>query len=315
MLFLYFFLSFLISLILIPFLKKIAEKKELFDIPQGDVLKIHKKPIPVLGGLVMLIASILVLLFFCLEKQDLGCKIAAIISGSLIIFLLGFWDDLKWKHVSQIKPYFKFLFLIIFPLISGLILFSSGIKFNFFPEIILAGFFTFLYIFVLINAVNYQDGMDGLAGGLVVISLIGFTVLGLISENNLALILSLILLGAVSGFLIFNLPPAKIFMGDSGAYFLGFILAVLAIIFSQPYNISSILGPVFIIGLPIFDGVFANIRRLFQKKSIFLGDRKHFYDRILQRGFSARKTLLISYSLQIISAAIGLLFLTLEFNL
>ncbi|GAI01961.1 unnamed protein product, partial [marine sediment metagenome] len=239
MLFLYFLLSFLTSLILIPFLKKIAEKKGLFDVAEGDVLKIHKKPIPVLGGLAMLTALIIGLLFFCFQKQDFSYKITAIIFGSLIIFLLGFWDDLKWKHISQIKPHFKFLLLIIFPSISALILFSSGIKFNFFPVSILAGLLTFLYIFVLINGVNYQDGMDGLVGGLTAISLIGFIVLSLISGNNLALILSLILLGAVLGFLIFNFPPAKIFMGDSGAYFLGFILTVLAIIFSRPYNIAS----------------------------------------------------------------------------
>ncbi|MGB2762537.1 MAG: MraY family glycosyltransferase [Minisyncoccales bacterium] len=303
-----FFLPFLTSLILIPLFKKTAEKYHLYDIAEGDVLKIHKKPISVFGGLAMLIAVIIGLLFFVFQNQLFDWRIAGIILGSLIVFLFGFWDDLKWKHISQIKPFQKFSLLIIFPLITTIILLASGIKINFFPEIYLAGFLTFSYIFVFINGVNYQDGMDGLAGGLTAISLMGFIILSLISGNNFALIFSLISLGAVFGFLIFNFPPAKIFMGDSGAYFLGFILAVLAMIFSKPYNFLSILGPIFIVGIPIFDGVFTNIRRLFSKKSIFLGDRSHFYDRILQKGISIKKTLLICYSLQIISVAIGLFF-------
>jgi UDP-GlcNAc:undecaprenyl-phosphate GlcNAc-1-phosphate transferase len=163
-----------------------------------------------------------------------------------------------------------------------------------------------IYIFVVINSINYQDGIDGLAGGLSVISLIGFIILSLFLNNNFTLITSLIFLGAILSFLIFNFPPAKIFMGDSGAYSLGFALTVLAISFAKPYNIYSALSPIFIIGLPVFDGVFSNVRRIFYGKSIFFGDRNHFYDKLL-RIFSIRKTLLISYSLQILSVIIGLI--------
>lgn len=101
-------------------------------------------------------------------------------------------------------------------------------------------------------------------------------------------------------------------MGDSGAYFLGLLLAVFCALFSRPYNLASFLGPIFIIGLPLFDGIFTNIRRLLGGKSIFLGDRAHFYDRLLQRGLSPWKTLFISYFLQIISVAIGLLFFNIQ---
>lgn len=306
----YFLLPFLISLILIPILKKYAEKKRIFDIAEGDELKIHKNPISIFGGLAIMIAFIAGILVFAFYDPSFICKISAIISSSLIIFLFGFWDDLKWKHISQIKPHLKFLFLIIFPLAAGLTLWSAGIKIDFFPIILLSIFLNFLYIFIFINGLNYQDGMDGLAGGLVLISLIGFITLSLIFGNNFALILSLILLGAVFGFLIFNFPPAKIFMGDSGAYFLGFVLSVLAMLFSKPYNIWSILGPVFIVGVPVWDGVFTNIRRLLKGKSILLGDRSHFYDRFLQKGFSTQKTLLISYSFQAISVIIGIILIT-----
>lgn len=317
MYFFYFLLAFLLSLILVPVLKKYAEKKKIFDVAEGDKLKIHIKPIPLFGGLAMVIVFLICLLVFGFQNPGFSCKIAAIIGSVLIIFLLGFWDDIKWKHISRIKPYLKFSLLIIFPLIAGFVLLKAGIGVNFFPTpntptfpspyVILAGLLNFLYIFVFINGVNYQDGMDGLAGGLVAISLIGFIILSSISGNNFALILSLILLGGVLGFLIFNFPPGQIFMGDSGAYFLGFVLAVMAILFSKQYNILSILGPIFIVGMPIWDGVFTNIRRISKGKSIFLGDRAHFYDRILKKGISVKKTLLISYSLQIISVVIGIL--------
>ncbi|MBT9141292.1 MAG: putative undecaprenyl-phosphate N-acetylglucosaminyl 1-phosphate transferase [Dehalococcoidia bacterium] len=304
--FLIFIISFLFSLLLIFLLGKIGIKYRLYDESGKDTLKIHKKPTTYLGGLaIFLVFSILVLIFSYL-KEFLDWKIGGIILAGFLVFLLGFWDDYKWKKFG-VKSIFKFLFLLSFSFFAAVIILNNGVKIQFFPLIIIEGILTFIYIFILINAVNYQDGIDGLAGGLVAISLTGFIISSVIFGNNLTLVISLILMGAVLGFLVFNFPPAKIFMGDSGAYFLGFILAVLAMIFSKPYNISSILGPIFIIGLPLFDGVFINVRRLFQKKSIFLGDRKHFYDRLLfQKGFSLKKTLLISYLIQVIFIGIGL---------
>ena len=303
-----FFTSFFVSLISTPFLMKIAKKKQLFDVYQGDELKIHKASISYFGGLAMVLSTIVVLVLIGFYQKNFYWQIIGIISGALIIFLLGFWDDLKWKHISKIKPRKKFALLIICSLLSAVFLVVSGTKINFFPRIYFAIILTWAYIFVLINAVNYQDGIDGLAGGLTAISLLGFITLSVFTGNTFSLFFSLILLGSVFGFLVFNFPPAKIFMGDSGAYFLGFILAVMAAIFSEPYNLSNIFGPIFIIGLPIFDGVVTNIRRLLGKKSIFLGDREHFYDRIhLKRGFSVKKTILICYVIQAIFVVIGLL--------
>ena len=160
---------------------------------------------------------------------------------------------------------------------------------------------------MVINAINYQDGIDGLAGGLVCISLVGFAVISWFSYDSFTLMISMVALGSVIAFLMFNLPPAKMFMGDSGAYSLGFILAVLAMLFSKSYNMYSVLGPVFIIGLPIFDGIYANIRRIVAGKSIFLGDRSHFYDKLMQKGLSVKRTLLVCYSLQIALVLMGVL--------
>jgi len=300
-------ISFFVSQVLTFLFWKIGEKYEIYDWATKDLLKIHKKSISCLGGLSMILTLIIVFSLKMILERNFDLSIFGIITGGVLVFLLGFRDDLKWRDKAKVRPLIKFSFLILVSFLAAIILLAVGLKIQFFPILMIEGVLTFLYIFVLINAVNYQDGMDGLAGGVVAISLIGFIALCAISENSLALIISLVLLGTVLGFLIFNFPPAKIFMGDSGAYFLGFILAVLAMIFSKPYNFQSILGPVFILGLPLFDGIFTNIRRLFQKKSIFFGDRKHFYDRILQRGFSVKKTLLICYSIQAIFIIIGLL--------
>lgn len=295
--------SFFLGLILLPLFKTFSEKTGKFvDIAEGDVLKIHKNPASILGGLAMILS---IFLGFVFLPQEFIVRAFFVALGFLPVFLLGFWDDLKWKHISTSKPFLKFLFLILSVLVSACILFFSEISFNFLPLSIISILLTSVYIFVVINAINYQDGIDGLAGGLVLISLVGFIILSLFLNNNFALIISLVFLGAVLVFMIFNFSPAKIFMGDSGAYSLGFAMTVLAIIFSKPYNIYSALGPIFIIGMPVFDGVFSNIRRMFGGKSIFFGDRDHFYDKLLKR-FSMRKTLLISYSLQILSIVVGL---------
>ena len=296
MIYLLVIISFLLSLTLCYFFRKAGEKY--CDKSAGDPLKIHQKPISYLGGLAMFFAFSV--LFFSYFR---GFSVGIILAGFLL-FLLGFWDDFRWKKTG-VTTNKKFLFLILFSFLATIILMDNGIKSQFFPGIWLGIFLTFFYVLGLINAVNFEDGIDGLAGGLVAISLIGFIILSLVSGNNLALTISLVLFGAILGFLFFNSPPAKIFMGDSGAYFLGFVLVVLAAIFSEPYNITSVLGPIFIVGLPIFDTGLAIIRRLSQRKSPFFGDREHFYDKMIQSGFSTEKTVLISYLWQLILVIFG----------
>src|SRR3989338_1949150 len=305
--FLLFFISFLISLFLIIFLLKISEKGKFFDIPWGDALKIHKLPISYLGGLAMILSAIAGLVLASFFYKNFYLQIVGIILSAAVIFLLGFWDDLRWKHISKIKPCRKFLFLIILSLLASIFLMFGGLRISFFSNIYLGIFLTAGYIFIFINAVNYQDGMDGFAAGLAAISLVGFIALSAMSGNIFSLFFSAVILGAVLGFLAFNFPAAKIFMGDSGAYFIGFILVVLASFYSKHYNILSLVGSIFIVGVPIFEGVFTNIRRILRKKSIFLGDRSHFYDRLLQKGFSAQKTLFVFYSIQFLFVAAGVI--------
>jgi UDP-GlcNAc:undecaprenyl-phosphate GlcNAc-1-phosphate transferase len=207
-------ISFLVSLVLNYFLKQAGEGFGFYDLARGP-LKIHKKPISYLGGLAIFLAT--VFLFFI--NKSFNFQIGGILFGGFLMFIIGFWDDLRWKK-EGVQPLKKLFFLVLFSLLVSVILINSEIKINFLPGKILIFFLTFLYVLGLINAVNFEDGIDGLAGGLVAISLIGFIILSIIWGNNLGLVISLILLGAVLGFLVFNFPPAKIFMGDSGAYFL-----------------------------------------------------------------------------------------------
>ncbi|MBX4200630.1 undecaprenyl/decaprenyl-phosphate alpha-N-acetylglucosaminyl 1-phosphate transferase [Candidatus Parcubacteria bacterium] len=298
----FFFVPFAVGIAIMLVLLEISKRTYfLMDKPDGDPLKIHKKSIPLVGGLAIAISFLVSLLFFE------GLALAGVALSMLMVCALGFYDDWKWKHILTIKPMLKFTLLIFCTLIPAIILSVIGIAFNFFPLHIISVLLTFIYIFGAINAVNYQDGMDGLAGGQVFIALAGFAFLSLASFNTGTLAISLIGMGAVGAFLVFNLPPAKVFMGDSGSYSLGFILALLAMSFSRPYDIFSVIGPVFIIGLPVFDGIFTNVRRIANGKSIFLGDRSHFYDRLLQKGFSTKKTLAICYSLQIVSVLVGVI--------
>jgi len=287
-----------------PFLK-VAKRYGLFDPFKDDELKIHKEPIPYIGGIAMLIGIGVGLLVFLLQRTDFLFQGVAILVSLLFPFALGFWDDWKWKHISQRKPYRKFALLLFVPFVVTVILMNSGTSISFLEGVALSFLVTLGSIFVFMNAVNYEDGMDGLAGGFVAISAIGFLVLGLGQQNMLVVAACVALLGGTIGFLLYNFPPAKVFMGDSGAYMLGTFLVIPVALLSEPFHIVSLVGLMFIVGMPIADGVFTNIRRLVAGKSIFLGDRSHFFDRLLQKGFSPRKTLAISYALQILLVAVG----------
>ena len=293
--------SFIVGVILIPYLINFSKKRgALADKADGDALKIHKGSISLFGGVGIVVATAVALL---LMNNSIALSL---ILGALPVFILGLWDDFKWKHVKDIKPILKFFLLIGSCFVSALIIFFFGLELNLIPISIISVIFSFATIFVMINAVNYQDGMDGLAGSLVFISLIGF----LVSGNALIISICLVVMAAIAAFLVFNLHPAKVFMGDSGAYSLGFLLSAIAITFVKPYNLLIILGIIFIMGLPLFDGVYTNARRLMTGKSIFLGDRSHFYDRLLRKGFSTEKTLAICCAIQSVSVLIGIIILS-----
>lgn len=295
-----FFLSLGVSFVCSLIFKKTAMRFGFVDVAEGDALKIHHRPIPYLGGMAIFIAAISSFLFMAppgMRSLFLGVSL-----GALPILALGFWDDMRWKHKTHSKPLLKFAFLILIPLLATLILWIAGWHLNFSSFLLFVPTAAFA-IFVLMNSVNYQDGMDGLAGSLTAVSFGGFAVVSFLLGNSIGLILSLAFLGAALGFLALNLPPAKIFMGDSGAYTLGFFLALLVILFSQ----ANILGSLLLAGFPLAEGIWTNCRRLMRKKSIFYGDREHAYDRMLQAGISPWKTLAFLIMIQIVLVGTGIL--------
>lgn len=302
-------IPFLLALTFTLIVRNLAIKYNIYDNPKGGILKIHKKPVSCLGGIAILsaisVGLAIAIIFFL--KVNLW-ELVTILSCGVMLFGLGLWDDLKWKNSKNYKPSIKFILQILMSILVGIILFNSGIRIQFIPIGIVGAILTIFYVFGAINAVNMEDGLDGLAAGLVCISVLGFAVLSYFTYDKLALILSLCLLGAVSGFLIYNFSPASIFMGDNGSHFLGFMLAALAIRFtSKPYDIRWFIGPILIIGLPIFDGVYTVFRRSIQRKPLFKGDRGHFYDRLNHKGFSIRQTVLICYFIQSMLVVGGLI--------
>jgi len=296
--FLFLPIAFVFSLLVIPLLKKIAVKFRCYDDPTGDVLKIHQKPIPYLGGIGIFVGFGAGLVVARLFHQVSGLQSLGLLLGSIIILFLGFWDDLKWK--KSVNPFIKLFCQFLAGTFIVLILIKIGVNFHFSIYPLLASIIAGFYIVGAMNALNMQDGMDGLAGSVTIVSLIGFIVLSITQGNIFALIISLCLLGGIIGFLIFNWRPASIFMGDSGSHFLGFLLAILTITFSgHPlYNLKQFIGPILIIGLPIIDAFWAIARRLSRRQSPFYGDRGHLYDRLHTKGLSIQKTVLICCLIQ-----------------
>jgi len=295
-------ISFVVSVVSIYFLRKFATKHHFYDEPGEN--KIHKKPVPYFGGVGIFLGFILGLVFARLFHQVSGLQATGIIIGSIVILFLGFWDDLRWKKVEN--PVFKLFCQFLAGALIVFILTKIGVNFKFSLSPIVAGF----YVVGTMNAINVDDGMDGLAGGMVGLSLIGFIILSFISQATFPLILCLSLLGGILGFLIYNWKPASIFMGDNGSHFLGFSLAILAIMFSghPVYNLKQFVGPLLIIGFPIIDIGWVIIKRLVQGKSPFSKGRNYLYDQMhFKLGFSIKKTVLICHLFQIILVTSGVL--------
>lgn len=156
-----------------------------------------------------------------------------------------------------------------------------------------------------------EDGLDGLAGGMALISFVGFAFLSSKKGQKLGFMVSSVMAGVLLGFLLYNFNPSSIFMGDSGSYFLGFTLGYLAINFTDLHSWSAFVAPILIIGMPVLDTAFAILRRLRRGVSLFIGDRSHFYDSLAGMGFTVPQTVLICYGLQAVLVGLGVSFYTL----
>ncbi len=289
--------GFLISFASTPTVIALANKIKALDIPK-DSRRIHKKPIPLIGGLAIFYGFVIsVLCFAVIDREIMG-----ILVGAVIIVTVGVIDDMR-----ELSAKIKLLFQII---AAGIVIYfgvdityvANPFSQWFGPVYINLGLWsipiTMIWIIGVTNAVNLIDGLDGLAVGVSSIASVALLSLTLISQNLNAAIVTAALAGAGFGFLPYNFNPAKIFMGDTGSTFLGFVLACISIQgIMKMYALVSFAVPVLILGLPIFDTLFAIIRRLLTGKSIMSPDRGHLHHRLLDMGFSQKQTVTILYTL------------------
>lgn len=295
------FIAAIISFAISPMVKKIARITGAIDIPKSN-RKIHKKPIPLLGGLSIYIAVTVTTLIKDggLNKAEIG-----ILAGATIIVAGGVLDD-----IFDLRPLKKLVFQIAATLC--LILFSVKIQiltnpFSFNDTNFSIGWLsiplTFIWVIGITNALNLIDGLDGLAAGISFISALTMFIIALLNHRYDAMILSGILCGSIAGFLPYNFNPASIFMGDTGSQLLGFLLAAISIEGAiKSAAAFAIVVPVLTLGLPIYDTLFAIIRRKINGKPIMEGDKGHLHHRLLDYGFSHRQTVIVMY---IISAVLG----------
>ena len=286
-----FVLALIFSLYGTPVAREAAIKFNIVDRPDGR-LKNQSEPIPYLGGLAIYISFLLSLaITFNFSNEVLGL----LLSGTIIV-LLGLIDDF-----GVLSPKVKFLGQII----ATLVLIKSGIKIDiiFFPEwfdVLL----TFLWIIGITNAFNIIDVMDGLSAGIAAIATLILFIVALINGNPLIAVFTIALTGSLIGFLKYNFFPARIYMGDTGSMFIGFMIGALAMIGKYTlFNKIGILVPLVILGIPVFDTLFVMYIRFRRGLSIFKGSNDHFALRLRRWRFSVRQTVLLIY---VIGAILGL---------
>lgn len=295
-------LAFLVTIVSIPIVKKIAVYFRIVDRPNAR--KVHTKQMPRLGGISILFGFIAG--FICLFPHI--PYMPSFLLGAFVIVLTGVVDDkfsisAKAKLAAQITA--ATIFVTSGPLIDFVnIPFVGYLDFGWFSYPI-----TVFWIVTMTNAINLIDGLDGLASGVSSIALCSLLVMAILNQQALVISLIVILLGSTLGFLIFNFHPAQIFMGDGGSMFIGYTIAVISIIgLFKSVTLFSLLIPVMILAVPIFDTVFAVIRRLIKKQKLTTPDKAHLHHSLMALGFSHRGTVLIIYAVSSFFGAAAILF-------
>jgi UDP-N-acetylmuramyl pentapeptide phosphotransferase/UDP-N-acetylglucosamine-1-phosphate transferase len=299
-----FVVSCFIVLVLIPPLTKLALKIDFVDKPQlHNERKIHRRPIPLTAGIAIYVSFVIGYLLFTRNGWK---ETAAIIIGGFIMIVIGMIDD--WYKTRGKE--FPALPKLIVQLVPAVIVYASGILFAGFEnpftnEYILLPVWlqftlTVLWIFGVTTVINFSDGMDGLAGGLTAISGTTLFIVALTMGQPESAMMAILLVGAAVGYLRYNKPPAKVFMGDAGATFMGFILAVIALdgAFKQA-TLLSLFIPILALGVPIFDNIRVVIRRLLDGKPIYKADATQAHYQLLKSGLKPVHVVWMLYLLNI----------------
>jgi UDP-GlcNAc:undecaprenyl-phosphate/decaprenyl-phosphate GlcNAc-1-phosphate transferase len=308
--------SVLASFVLTRYIRDLATARGWVAGP-GLERHLHKRPLPRLGGVAIFLAflfsiGIAALVGWWSPRLSFGFSSKAVLTilvPGFLIFLLGLYDDLH-----PVGPYFKFLVQVL----AGGILFAGGLRILDLP-VLFSGYhfawfvslpLTILWVLGITNAFNLIDGLDGLAAGSAFFSTLVVFVVALSSHSSFVSVMTLVLAGAVLGFLRYNFNPATIFLGDCGSLFVGFMLSALALQGMQKSpTIVAVAIPVVSFGLPILETALSIVRRLIGGRPVFTGDREHIHHKLLQRGLSQRQVVTVLYAVSAIFAMLSLFLL------
>ncbi|MCK4509986.1 MAG: undecaprenyl/decaprenyl-phosphate alpha-N-acetylglucosaminyl 1-phosphate transferase [Desulfuromonadales bacterium] len=295
------------ALIIVPFLRKWALDQGTLDIP--DERKMHDVPMPRLGG----VAIFLSFLFAIIVYVPVTPTIRGFLAGGLIIFVTGLVDDLT--ELTAKRKFAGEMAACLTTIVLGELWLSDlgnlfGLGYIVLPVWVAIPFTVFAMVGV-INSINLIDGLDGLAGGVSMMALAAFFMLGWIDGDQETVLLTAALAGALLGFLKYNFYPARIFMGDAGSLTVGFILGFLAVhTIQQPTSTVSPVATVVILALPLFDTLWVMTRRIIRGENPFAADRSHLHHKFLDLGFEHRFTVVIIYSITLFWTSCALFFRT-----
>ncbi|MDG4657188.1 MraY family glycosyltransferase [Ectobacillus antri] len=298
-----FIASFITVLLVTPFVIKLAFKIGAVDKPNAR--KVHQKITPRIGGLAIFIGVVVGYFVSGLYNE----RMTTIVVGAIVIVIIGVLDDMyelsaKWKFLGQV-------FVALLIVRSGLMIDYVNIPFtNDSYELGLFAYpLTIFWIVGITNAINLIDGLDGLSAGVSSIALTTLAVMAFLGNTPLILTIAVIVIASTIAFLFYNFNPAKIFMGDTGALFLGYCISILSLLgLYKSVTLFSLIVPIIILGVPIFDTSFAIIRRLVNKQPISAPDKSHLHHRLLAMGFSHRKTVLLIYMFGIFFSVSAIVF-------
>ena len=300
------FIPFLFVTLIIPIIKKVAIHVGAMDIP--DKRKVHSAAMPRLGGLGIYGGFLLGYMIFGEQTPTMN----AILIGSFVLLITGMIDDIKPMKASY-KLICQFIASLIVVIYGNLILkdisfFGMYINFGIFSYPI-----TVLFMLGCINCLNLIDGLDGLAGG---ISTIFFLTIGVIAycqgRIGLSVVITFIMFGSTLGFLVHNFHPARIFMGDSGSMFLGFIISVITLLGFKTIISTSIIIPLCILIVPILDTTCAIVRRKLKGESIGTPDKSHFHHQLLRRNYGVRGTVIVIYIITALFSTASIIWLLVD---
>lgn len=294
-------IAFLVALVFTPVVRRVAERAGIVAHPGGR--RIHSSPTPLMGGLAMYLAFVVAVPFviwlspeMVLKKQAVGILIA-----STLVAVGGILDD-KYELPGWMQA--------LFILAGGLILAFYGVRILYItsPVKIVLGLFsipvTMIWVLMVTKAVDCMDGLDGLAAGICAIAALTLMIMAIETDRQVSAAMAAALLGGALGFLRFNYPPAKIFMGTIGAQFLGFTLAAISVLgaFKIP-TLLAVVIPVLVLGVPLFDTTFVVLKRAVSGKKVHEADMTHLHHRLVGRGLTHRQTIWLIYGLTCVLCA------------